>query len=242
MKHILVLCLLLAAASSHVAAQSVDATVCEILANPKSFDGKIVKLNGTVSAGFDEFAIKDTTCNQPVNAIWLAYPAGAKAKAGPAALVQLQLARNSSAPVVSDSRSAVKLDKNKDFKQFDLLLSTPYKTGGMCLGCIRYTVTATLIGRLDGVQDAGLVRDSARKFVSANGFGNLNQYRARLVLQSVSDVVSHEIDYAKNMAALQDDSKQDAAVGDPVAAAHQAARAFKNGSPAANQLEQAAAA
>jgi hypothetical protein len=51
--------------------------------------------------------------------------------------VQFQLARNNSATVPSVSRSAVKLDKNKDFKQFDPLLSTPYKAGGMCLGCIR---------------------------------------------------------------------------------------------------------
>ena len=41
------------------------------------------------------------------------------------------------------------LDKSKDFKQFDTLLSTPFKGDGMCLGCGRYTVTATLIGRAE---------------------------------------------------------------------------------------------
>ncbi len=136
----------------------------------------------------------------------------------------------------------MKLDKNKDFKQFDSLLSTPYKTGGMCLGCTRYTVTATLVGRLDGVKDAGIARDSSGKVVSANGFGNLNLYRARLVLQSVADVSSHEIDYSRVSAATKDDSPHDSGGGDPVAAAHQAARAFGPDSQAGKDVERAAAA
>jgi hypothetical protein len=74
-----------------LAAQILDASVCEILANPQSFDGKIVRVKGMVSAGFDEFVVKDATCNQAVNAIWLDYPEGTKGKAGPAAFVQLQL-------------------------------------------------------------------------------------------------------------------------------------------------------
>jgi hypothetical protein len=225
-----------------LAAQVADAAICDILANPQSFDGKIIRVKGTVTAAFDEFALQDAGCNQPVNAIWLAYPEGTKGKAGPAAFVQLQLARNNNAPAPSPSRSPVKLDKNKDFKQFDSLLSTTYKAGGMCLGCIRYTVTATLVGRLDGVKEAGVVRDSSGKFVSANGYGNLNLYRARLVLQTVSDVSAHEIDYSRVSSATKDDSARESSGGDPVAAAHQAARAFKPDSQAAKQVERAAAA
>lgn len=214
------------AVSSPLCAQVVEATACDILANPQSFDGKIVRVKGTISSGFEEFALKDPSCDRPINAIWLAYPDGTKGKAGPAAFLQLQLAKNNPAIATIPSRPAVKLDKNKDFKQFDSLLSTPYKTGGMCLGCTRYTVTATLVGRLDGVKDAGIARDGSGKVVSANGFGNLNLYRARLVLQSVGDVSSHEIDYSRVSAATKDDSPHDSGGGDPVAAAHQAARAF----------------
>lgn len=50
-------------------AQIVDASVCDILANPPSFDGKMVRVKGTVSAGFDEFSLKDASCSQPLNAI-----------------------------------------------------------------------------------------------------------------------------------------------------------------------------
>ena len=87
MKRIAVFLLLLcsAAASAHV----VDATVCDVLANPRSFDGKTIRVQAaTVVTGFDEFLIDGSACS-PAAAIWLAYPAGTKAKAGPAALVQL---------------------------------------------------------------------------------------------------------------------------------------------------------
>ena len=172
-----------------LAAQTADVSICEILANPQSFNGKIVRVKGTVTAGFDEFAPRYASCKQLIDAIWLAYPEGTKGSR-PAAFVQLQLGRNNNAVAPSPSRSPAKLDKNKEFKQFDSLLSTPYKAGGMCLGCIRYTVTATLVGRIDGVKEAGVVRDNSGKFISANGYGNLNLYRARLVLQTVSDVGS----------------------------------------------------
>jgi hypothetical protein len=226
-----------------LSAQIVDASACDILASPQSFDGKTVRIKGTVIASFDEFAIKASGCSQGANAIWLAYPEGTKAKAGSVAFVQLQLGRNNPvAPGASSNRPVVNLEKNKDFKQFDSLLSTPYKTGGMCLGCVRYTVTATFVGRLDGTRDTGVVRDSAGKFVGVNGFGNLNRYSARLVLQSISDVASQEIDYARNAAAAKDDSQRESAGGDPVAAGHQIARVFGPGSAAADQVERAAAA
>jgi hypothetical protein len=154
----------------------------------------------------------------------------------------MQLGRNNPGSAASPNRPAVKLEKNKDFKQFDSLLSTPYKNGGMCLGCVRFVVTATLVGRLDGTNDTLVSRDAVGKFVGVSGFGNLNRYRARLVLQSVSDVTSQEIDYSKNEAVSKDDSQRDSAGGDPVAAAHQIARAFGAGSAAAEQVEKAAAA
>lgn len=225
-------------------AQVTDTTVCDILANPQSFDGKIVRVKGTVVAGFDEFVIRDASCKQPVNAIWLAYPAGTKAKAGPLAFVQIQLSRNNTAAAPNVNRAPVTLDKGgKDFKQFDSLVSTIYKHG-VCLGCNRYTVTATMVGRLDGVKKAGLVRDSAGKVTGVDGFGNLNQYTARLVLQSVSDVASQEINYSK-LATVKDevnDPSINAQGGDrdPVAGVHKAAKGFGPGTPTGDLLERAA--
>src|SRR5208337_1830009 len=186
---------LLCASACCLSAQAIDTTVCDILKNPSAFNGKIVRIKGIVSVGLDQFVVKGPDCGQPVNAIWLSYPEGTKAKARPAAMLQLQPAQNFAGAVEAVIRNPVSLDMNKDFKQFDSLLSTPNK-GGMCLGCVRYQVNATLVGRLDGVK-AELRRDASGKIVSISGFGNLNAYSARLVLQSVSDVVPQEIDFSK---------------------------------------------
>jgi len=220
--------------------QVVDASVCDVLRNPASFDGKIVRLKGTVVAGFEDFAITDTSCDAAVGAIWLDYPEGTKGKAGPAAMLRLSLAKNNPANVTTAARTPVKLEKNKDFKDFDSLLATPYKMSAVCMGCPRYQVTATLVGRLDSSGDVGVERDSSGKVTGVSGFGNLNEYHARLVVQSVSDVTSKEIDYSKASEASKGDAARDAA-GDPVASAHAAARALGAGG-AANQVERAAAA
>jgi hypothetical protein len=186
-------------------AQVVDTTVCDILKNPQSFDGKIVRIKGTVTAGFDQFMVKGPGCGQHVDGIWLSYPEGTRSKSGPAAILQLQPARNFAGTVTAVNRNPVTLESDKDFKQFDSLLSTSHKGGGMCLGCMRYEVSATLVGRLDGVGPT-LRRDNTNKIVEIRGFGNLNAYSARLVLKSVSDVSPQEIDFSKPAAAGNNNS------------------------------------
>lgn len=223
-------------------AQTVDTTVCDILKNPQSFNDKTVRLKGTVVAGFDQFVIQGADCGQRVDAIWLSYPEGIKAKAGPMAVLQMRPARNFAGTVAPVSRTPVQLDKNnKDFKQFDSWLAAPFKSDGMCLGCRRYTVTATLVGRLDGVE-AGLQREKTGKVVAINGFGNLNAYSARLVLQSVSDVASHEIDHSKTAAVTKGETLSDNGSTDPVKDAHNIAHVFNAGNPLADKIERAAAA
>jgi hypothetical protein len=176
-----------------------------------------------VGAGFDEFVIKDAVdpnCGFPVNAIWLAYPQGSKGKAGPTAMLTIQPARNYPGKYTPPVRTPVALTKDKDFKQFDSLLAQTHQKGAdMCLGCTRYEVTATLVGRLDTVADASLTRDSAGKIVGFGGFGNMNAYPARLVLQSVTDVTPKEIDYSKSDAATKGDFMQQAGSGSDISTA-----------------------
>jgi hypothetical protein len=206
MKRIFVLALLVCACACGLHAQAVDTTVCAIVKNPKSFDGKIVRIKGTVVAGFDQFSVKDSSpCGYPVDSVWLSYPQGTKAKSGPLAIVQVQPAHNFTGTYAAPTRTPVTLDKSKDFKQFDNLVSQAHSKGGMCLGCPRYEVTATLVGRLDGVDSALLQRDKAGKIIGFGGFGNMNAYPARLVLQSVADVTQKEIDYSKSDALTKDD-------------------------------------
>ncbi len=199
-----------------------------------------MRVKAAVAATFDQFVVKGAGCGLSNNNLWLSYPEGTKAKAGPTVMVRVQPARNFAAEVPALQRTPVQLDKsNKVFKQFDSLLAATFKKGGMCLGCNRYEVTATLVGRLDGVDDAAIRRDDAGKIIGFGGFGHMNAYSARLVLESVSDVTSKEIDYSKTLADTKTDTYDDAATIDSLAAARSAVKDFSPANPSGQQLKRA---
>lgn len=230
---------LCAAGTMH--AQGTVATVCEILKNPQSFNGKIVQIHATVRAGFDEFILLGDNCGQVVNGIWLAYPEGAKGKAGAAAVLEFQAAKNFTGQSDTPTRTPVQLTKDKEFKKFDGLLSTPFKGGGACLGCVKNEVNATLTGRLDA-STTEMRRDGTGRVLEIGGFGHLNLYRAQLVLQSVTDVTAKVIDYEAKVkdvsAAAIDSSGSD----NPVEGMRDAEKIFGTDSPASKLIERAAAA
>jgi hypothetical protein len=241
MKRVLVLALFLGTCACGLSAQAVDTSVCAILKSPASFDGKIVHIKGVAVAGFDQFFVKDPGgCGYQVDGIWLDYPQGTKGKAGPAALVQIQPAHNFSGTYTAPTRAAVTLDKSKDFKQFDSLLSQPRNKGaGLCLGCTRYEVSATFVGRIDAVADPTLQRDKAGKITGFGGFGNMNAYPARLVLQSVADVTPKEVDFSKADAVTKGDTATfggSADLYDPVSAAQKSITGLV-GSPMGEQAQ-----
>lgn len=241
MKRVLVLALFAGACVCGLNAQAVDTNVCAILKNPKPFDGKMVRIKGIAMAGFDQFVIKDVgPCGYQVDAIWLDYPQGTKGKAGPVALVQVQPAHNFSGAYTAPTRAAVTLDKSKDFKQFDNLLSQPHNKGaGMCLGCTRYQVSAMFVGRLDAVGDASLQRDKDGKITGFGGFGNMNAYPARLVLQSVTDVSPKEVDFSKSDEVTKGETETFSGNGelyDPVVATQKSITGLA-GSPAGEQAQ-----
>jgi hypothetical protein len=247
MKRFFVLALLFCASAAFVNAQVVDTDVCSIVKSPKSFDGKMVRFKGVAVAGFDQFIIKDASpCGFQVDGIWLDYPQGTKGKAGALAVLRIQPAHNFSGTYTAPTRTDVTLDKkNKDFKQFDNLLSQQHSRGaGMCLGCTRYQVNATFVGRLDAVADANLKRDKAGKIIGFGGFGNMNAYPARLVLQAVSDVTSKEVDFSKSDAATKGETATfggTADLYDPLAAAQKSIAPLA-GSPAGEQAQKNVAA
>lgn len=243
MKRLLAIALFTCASASGLYAQVVDTTVCDVLSNPQAMDGKIVRIKGTVIAGLDQFIVKGGNCGASVSGIWISYPEGTKGKAGPTAVLIMQPARNFSGTFAANVRTPVILDKkNKDFKQFDSLLAAPHNKGaGMCLACGRYEVTATLVGRLDGVADASLSRNAAGKLVGLGGFGNMNAYSARLVLQSVSDISPKEVDFSKADAISKGNTTTfagNADLFDPVVATKTSANAVGGG--AGPQVQKAA--
>ncbi len=226
----------LAAASLH--AQAVNTTVCDVLKNPAAFDGKMVTIKGTVVAGYDQFVISDGNCAQDVNGIWLDYPTGSKVKSGPISAVQLTPAKNFAGTLAAANRAPVTLLKDKLFKQFDSALTAMHNTTSLCLGCMRYSVTATLTGRLDGVKEPYLTR-KGDKIVGLGGFGNMNAYPARLVIASVADVAQKEIDFSATDAAvkaLEKAQSSNAPPPGPGAAMQSGALSFSDAITLANKL------
>lgn len=244
MKRLLLAVFFACAAVCAAQAQVVDTSVCDILKNPASFNGTMVRVKATVSAGFDQFIVRGDGCGQQVDAIWLAYPPGAKGKAGADAILELQPAHNFAGKVAASARTPVTLQRDKEFKQFDSLLSQRRNKGeGLCIGCAKNVVSATLVGRLDGVADASLQREGSGKIVGLGGFGNMNAYPARLVLQSVSDVTPKEVDYSKSDAITKGETQtvtDTQNIYDPVEAAGRIAAAFGS-SPIGLQMQKDAA-
>lgn len=183
-------------------AQAVSTTVCDVIKNPASFDGKTVTIKGTVVASFDQFVIDDGDCNKEISSIWLEYPAGSKAKAGPVVNIELQPAKNFAGKAAPANRAAVTLNKDKEFKTFDSALSSFHSNGSMCLGCVKSAVQATVTGRIDAVQTPVLKREGG-KITGLGGFGNMNAYPARLVITAVAEVTPKDVDYSKADAAAK---------------------------------------
>lgn len=198
MKRYLGLALFLFVAACGLQAQTVNTTVCSVLNNPKAFNGKMVQIKGTVMASFNQFVLTDGNCGQQVNGIWLDYPAGSKGKAGALVKIAIQPGKGFAGKMQPDSGTAVTLQKDKEFKQFDSALSQWHNSNnGICLGCPKYTVEATVVGRLDGVNLAQMQRDDKGNIIDVGGFGNANAYSARLIIQSVSGVTRKEVDYSQ---------------------------------------------
>ena len=224
------------AGSAHAQGAVVEATPCDVLSRPMDFNGKTVRVSGTVQTGLDDFALRAPGCTgTPLSspqAIWIDYPRGTHGKAGPA--VRIALAVSGGATLET---SGVVLNRGLDFEHFDAALAAPLPSPGLCLGCAKTSVTATLTGRVDAVPVARVVRSGAR-YSSAAGFGTLNRYRARLVLATVSNVVEKDNDFAPAAAELQ--AARHTLVGDPFKIANRLPEAFLNGTAVYGQVRRAA--
>lgn len=155
----------------------IDATVCTILADPVAYNGKMVRVRGRIVTGFEFFDIRGKECGQPINSITLSYPDDPRVKPAP----------------------SFSLQRDAEFKRFRPYLTQKVSTkrkDGVRFECDRYEITAMILGRLDGVEKAGIIEDESGKVIAVEGFGHLNRYRARLVIQSVSEIVAKDISAA----------------------------------------------
>jgi hypothetical protein len=158
-----------------LAQQPVFTTVCAVMRDPSPFAGRIVTFRATVQSGFESSTIidaSDPSCSGP----WF------------------DLAPKKESPPQRDvydpelqRRNPVFLVEDAIMKRFDdALQAVVYPRAEKTIiigGAPRYTVTATMTGRVDYAGEKG------------SGFGHLNGWRVRFVLSAVRDVDTEELSY-----------------------------------------------
>jgi hypothetical protein len=103
--------------------------------------------------------------------MWLSYSEG-----GPAASTSFAVSR--------PKREPISVVKDSSFKRFQRLLNAemhPKSREDVCMGCNRYEVSATMVGRVDYAGEKQM------------GYGHLNGFKLQFELISVSDVTAKDL-------------------------------------------------
>ncbi len=161
------------------AQEPIFTTVCSIWKEPEAFAGKLVKLRATVRTSMETASIvePDQSCER---GLWFDY--AREKDDGSKDLDERDSALQRKLPIY--------LNKDEGFRKFEEASGAHVysrEEGSICIGCSLYTVTATMIGRVDYAGKNG------------RGFGHLNIARLRFVMASVSDTstVENKYDWSK---------------------------------------------
>lgn len=189
--------------------EPVETSVCSVLKDPGSFNNKLVKIRGYVIANFEYSALVDESCAK--GGIWFLFADGS----GPPQL---------EAWVSGTARAGAKDTKGQRAEPLpvELVADANYEqlvhywelseSGRSCAArphvpgdlpdCTTYRVTATFVGRLEGIAttiSAKHQKKTEKDLVKAKGFGQMGMFDAQIVVQSVENVVAvDETDLRKN--------------------------------------------
>jgi len=160
----------------------IKTTICELLKTPEAFNGRIVSVHGRVGIAFEYFGLQAGDClDKKIDLVWLEYGRGPKRQPTTWCCGDLT------------PRDSLRLMEDRSFREFHRYLTSQFKGKGCSEGeCYSYEVTATLIGRLDAVPTV-LCPDGRSQCPKDGGFGHFGVVPARLVIESVSDVVAQAI-------------------------------------------------
>lgn len=151
--------------------------LCQILQNPDRYNGRLVSIRGGVLIALEDFELSFSECeNRKIDTVWLEYGKGPK--------------RQPTTWCCGDMvpRDPLAVIESDEFRIFHRYLTAQRRTKGHCEGeCYLYEVTATLTRRFDVIRtESGNSQKYCRLFA---GVGHFGAFCARLVIQSVSDVV-----------------------------------------------------
>jgi hypothetical protein len=178
-----------------------ETNVCAVVDKPSAYNNKIVKVRGYVSGNFEYSILVDERC--PDQGIWFAFADGS----GPPWLTTT--VRGKGTPGGKDSKGRatpplpVRLIRDSSFVELKRYWAISAKGGACAEGppptfpadCTTYRVTATFVGRIDGVSKeihAAHQKQSSRDPVDWKGFGQMGLFDAQIVVQSVEQVVAED--------------------------------------------------
>lgn len=170
----------------------VDTTICEILKSPYAFNDKLVRVRGSVSVSSEYSTIDDDTCSDE-NGIWFALGGGSS----PPGLVAT--VAGGAHPGAEDAEGRiippfeVRLVRDSNFRKFDRLLRAAVNADKRDAKSesgeyVFHQVTATFIGRIDGVSPeihAFHMKRTPTDKLDYLGFGQAGQFDAQLIVKSV---------------------------------------------------------
>lgn len=150
----------------------VNATTCSILRHPQLFSGKIVHVRVNARVGLESLTASDPNCQE---SIWLDYANESK-ETNNNRHPQLTLVKDEALTKFKDAIGAEQDDPVH-----------PCTT----MHCMRYDVTATLIGRVDYRSTRCKNTPKSKKPSPFQcGYGHMGAWPVRIVIESVSDVTA----------------------------------------------------
>lgn len=174
------------------ATKPIETTVCKILETPAAFNNKLVRVRGFFDGNFEYSVLMSESCPDS-NGIWFALADGS-APPGLVATIPGKAIPGEKDPTgrwVRPIRVVLKRDAN--FEEFERYLAVPQAEPGKPCGphCHDYRVTATFVGRVDGVSEeihAAHLKQPRDARPDFKGFGHMGLFDAQLVVQSVAGV------------------------------------------------------
>ena len=178
----------------------IQTTLCELMARPRDFNGKMVRVGATVTSRLEWGGVTDSTCSASL----LLDRDGFVLTGLTGEYAFLRFISDLRHPKSLQWRPIelpppVRLNQDITYRKFQSYTQQRMRRGDgrVCSECPLFRVTATFVGRFDHLESQFVAVRASRKaspVPQLAGFGHLNASLSRLVLESVSDVAAEPID------------------------------------------------
>ncbi len=181
--------------------EPIKTTLCQVVASPDSFNGKLVQFRAVVGKGPESSVLRDEGCFADV---WLSMGDGwtpaAREFAYMVTFWDFRTPEKLAWKPVPPLRSVV-LRRDRAYRRFWKLVDKQCMSKAPKAPCPAYQVTAIFTGRFD-YSDGKLIvtRDVQSKRIvgiGATRFGHLGGWNSQLVVQSVSDALATPLEPAE---------------------------------------------